>query len=314
MIVGPTAVGKTDISVEVAGRLDGEIISADSMQVYREMNIGTAKIQKDEMVSSHGKRIPHHLIDILDPDANFSVADFQLLARRIIHEVNEGGKMPLLVGGTGLYVNSVIDPYHFTEQERDENIRNKLFQQAERFGNQYVYDKLLSIDPDTAKKFHPNDLRRIVRALEIFYQTGKTISSIQQERNHPSEYALAMVGLYCERHILYQRIDQRVDQMMKAGLIEEVAGLLKKGYSPRLKSMQGLGYRQIVAYLTGTSTKDEAIYLLKRDTRHFAKRQFTWFKRDTRIKWFNVTDFPKKKLCAEKITEYLGRTMGNSVE
>lgn len=314
VVVGPTAVGKTEISVEVAANLDGEVISADSMQVYREMDIGTAKIHKPEMVSLNGKSIPHHLIDILNPDENFSVADFQVLVRKLISEINKRDKTPLLVGGTGLYINSIIDPYNFTEKEADFELRKNLYEEAERWGNQYLYDKLLQVDPDTAKKFHPNDLRRIVRALETFYQTGKTISSIQKEHNHQSRYTLIMIGLFYERHILYQRIDQRVDQMIKSGLIEEVDQLLKKGYSPRLKSMQGLGYRQIAAYLTGLITKDEAVYLLKRDTRHFAKRQFTWFKRDKRIKWFNVNDFPKKSLCAEKITEYIGRTMGNPVE
>jgi len=314
VIVGPTAVGKTEISVEIASHLDGEIISADSMQVYREMNIGTAKIQNQEMISLNGKKITHHLIDILNPDEDFSVADFQLLVRTLISDINLKGKTPLLVGGTGLYINSIIDPYNFTEKEADIELRKKLYEEAEQWGNYYLYNKLLKVDPDTAKKFHPNDLRRIVRALETFYQTGKTISSIQNEHNHQSLYDLVMIGLFSERDILYQRINQRVDQMIEAGLIQEVYQLLKKGYSSRLKSMQGLGYRQIVAYLTGILTKDEAIYLLKRDTRHFAKRQFTWFKRDQRIKWFNVNDFSKKSLCAKEITEYIGRTMGNSVE
>ncbi|MEL7566467.1 MAG: tRNA (adenosine(37)-N6)-dimethylallyltransferase MiaA [Dehalobacterium sp.] len=314
VVVGPTAVGKTEISVEVAAHLDGEIISADSMQVYREMNIGTAKIKQEEMISLSRKRIPHHLIDILNPDEDFSVADFQLLVRNLISDINLKGKTPLLVGGTGLYINSIIDPYNFTEQEANLELRNKLYKEAEQWGNYYLYNKLLKVDPETARKFHPNDLRRIVRSLETFYQTGKTISSIQKEHNNQSVYDLVMIGLFYERDILYQRINQRVDKMIEAGLIEEVYQLLKKGYSPHLKSMQGLGYRQIAAYLTGVLTKEEAIYLLKRDTRHFAKRQFTWFKRDRRIKWFNVNDFFKKSLCVEKITEYIGRTMGNSVE
>ncbi|MGI6684771.1 MAG: tRNA (adenosine(37)-N6)-dimethylallyltransferase MiaA [Bacillota bacterium] len=314
MIVGPTAVGKTEISLEIAANVDGEVISADSMQVYRGMDIGTAKIKKHEMISSNGKAIPHHLIDILDPDENFSVADFQFLVRKLIQEINEKGKIPLLVGGTGLYVNSVIDPYNFPKIERDADLRKRLFKEGEHFGNEHLHRKLLSVDPDTAQRLHPNDLRRIVRALEIYYQTGKTLSSIQQEQNNQLSYTTAMVGLFCERHDLYERINQRVDQMIRDGLIEEVHQLLKKGYSPRLKPMQGLGYRHIAAYLTGILTKEEAICLLKRDTRHFAKRQFTWFKRDQRIKWFNIKDYSKKIICAEKITDYISRTLGNAVE
>lgn len=315
VVVGPTAVGKTEISVEVASRVNGEIISADSMQIYRGMDIGTAKIKKNEMADQNGKIVSHYLIDILNPDEDFSVADFQTMAKELISKINNKGKIPLLVGGTGLYINSVINHYNFVEKESDPELRKKLYQEAEERGNQYLLHKLSEVDPLSAQKFHPNDIRRIVRALETYYQTGKTITSIQKEHeNKVSNYSLVMIGLYTERHILYQRIDQRVDQMIKSGLIEEVEVLLKKGYSPRLNSMQGLGYRQISAYLTGLATKEEAIYLLKRDTRHFAKRQFTWFKRDGRIKWFNVNDFPKKTLCAKKITEYIERTIGNPVE
>jgi tRNA dimethylallyltransferase len=313
-IVGPTAVGKTDISVEVAANLDGEIISADSMQVYRGMDIGTAKIQKHEMVSINGKAIPHHLLDILEPDESFSVADFQALARELIQKINERGKIPLLVGGTGLYVNAVIDPYNFTPQETDYDLREKLYAEGKCYGNEYLHQKLLSLDAETGKKLHPNDLRRIVRALEIYYQTGKPLSLIQKEHNCRIPYDLVMVGLYCDRDILYERINKRVDQMIEKGLIEEVQGLLKKGYSPKLNSMQGLGYRQIAAYLTGLLTKEEAIELLKRETRRFAKRQFTWFKRDKRIKWFNIIDFSQKIIYGQKITEYISRTLGSPVE
>jgi tRNA dimethylallyltransferase len=314
VIVGPTAVGKTEIAVEVAADLDGEIISADSMQVYRGMDIGTAKIQEHEMISRNGKKIPHHLINILDPDEDFSVADFQVLARGLISEINARGKIPLLVGGTGLYVDAVINPYNFPELNTDYQLRKKLLEKAEKCGNETLYRELAAIDPDTANKLHPNDVRRIARALEIYYQTGKTISQMQKEGQNKAAYTLVMIGLFADRPFLYERINQRVDQMISKGLIEEVRELIQKGYSPKLKSMQGLGYRQIAAYLTGILTKEEAIYLLKRDTRHFAKRQFTWFKRDQRIKWFNVTDSPKKNICAEKITAYISRTMGNPVE
>ncbi|WP_089611317.1 tRNA (adenosine(37)-N6)-dimethylallyltransferase MiaA [Dehalobacterium formicoaceticum] len=314
VVVGPTAVGKSAISVELADLLDGEIISADSMQVYREMNIGTAKIQAEEMVSTGGKRILHHLIDIRNPDENFTVADFQQLARNQIRDINTRGKIPILVGGTGLYVNAVIDPYNFIPEDYDPQLRNQLMQDAEKRGNQYLYNQLVQIDPETAEKFHPNDLRRIVRALETFYQTGRRISHVQQDRQQERPYDIEMIGLFCERGILYDRINQRVDQMIENGLIEEVTTLIKKGYSPRLKSMQGLGYRQIAAYLTGIVTKEEGIRLLKRDTRHFAKRQFTWFKRDPRIKWFDVMNFSTKTLCGEKIYEILGGTTGAPVE
>jgi tRNA dimethylallyltransferase len=300
--------------VELAALLNGEIISADSMQVYRDMDIGTAKIQFHEMVSSDGKRIRHHLIDIKNPDENFTVADFQRLARDQISKINARGKIPLLVGGTGLYVNSVIEPYNFVSEEFDPQLRKSLFQEAENLGNQYLYNRLEMIDPETAKKIHPNDLRRVARAIEIFYQTGRKLSEIQQEDQQRAPYELSIIGLFCERAILYDRINRRVDLMIENGLIEEVTGLINKGYSPRLKSMQGLGYRQMVAYLTGIISREEGIRLLKRDTRHFAKRQFTWFKRDPRIKWFDIMNFSTTALCAEKIYETIGRTTGASVE
>jgi len=315
VIVGPTAVGKTEISIRIADQINGEIISGDSMQVYRGMDIGTAKVQEKEMISPRGRKIPHHLIDIMDPDANFSAADFQHLARKAIHEINGKGKIPLLVGGTGLYVNSVIDPYNFMEMEHDKNFRITLLDEAERSGPASLYHQLCRIDPEAAQRIHPNDVRRMIRAIEVFYQTGKTITELRSHRpDQSSPYSFVMIGLYLERDLLYPKINDRVDQMIKMGLIEEVSELLKKGYHPRLNSMQGLGYRQMAAYLTGILTKEEAIRLLKRDTRRFAKRQFTWFKRDERIKWYHITDFSEKTLCAEKITEYIGRTLGIPVE
>lgn len=300
--------------MEVAGALSGEIISADSMQIYRGMDIGTAKIKQHEMISAQGIRIKHHLIDILEPNASFSVAQFQKNARKLIKVINGKGRIPFLVGGTGLYVQGVIDPYNFLAEDQDSHLRNKLYQLARRWGQEYIYQKLAAIDPLTAKKIHPNDVRRVVRSLEIYYHTGKPPSKIKQEGSKKTPYKLAMIGLNLERDILYEKINRRVDQMIAAGLINEVEDLIKKGYSTNLNSMQGLGYRQIAAYLTGVLTKEEAIRLLKRDTRHFAKRQLTWFKRDSRINWFNPMDYPEKNICISEIIACISRTIKNSVE
>ncbi|MGI6712797.1 MAG: tRNA (adenosine(37)-N6)-dimethylallyltransferase MiaA [Bacillota bacterium] len=313
-IVGPTAVGKTAISVLVADIIGAEIISVDSMQVYQGMDIGTAKAREDEMITPSGEKIPHHLINIINPNENFSVADFQRLARTTISKINNQGKIPLLVGGTGLYFNSIIEMYNFTEMNINWEFRRYLKEKANKYGSEYLYHKLAQIDSDTAQKLHPKDQKRIIRALEVYQQTGQKLSELRVSDNQVSApYHMAIAGLIMEREALYQRINDRVDQMIRDGLIKEVLTLLNKGYHLNLSPMQGLGYRQIGAYLMGFLSKEEAINLLKRDTRRYAKRQLTWFRRDKRITWFNVTN-KEIFLLANEIAEYIRRTLGIFVE
>ncbi|MGB9804085.1 tRNA (adenosine(37)-N6)-dimethylallyltransferase MiaA [Desulfofundulus sp.] len=297
VLVGPTAVGKTAVSVEIALRLGGEIVSADSMLVYRYMDIGTAKPTIEER-----RGIPHYMIDIIEPDESYSVALYQAQARKHIREIWERGKLPLLVGGTGLYVRSVIEPYHFTSAGVDEDFRRELAKEAEEKGPQAVYRRLLEVDPETAVRVHPNNLKRVIRALEVYHLTGRPMSSALRQVGEKPPYKLLIVGLTMDRQSLYRRIEVRVDRMMEMGLVEEVKGLLERGYSPRLTSMQGLGYKEIIAYLQGLCSLDEAVYLLKRNTRRFAKRQFTWFKRDPRINWVNVGQYTSLEEVAREIT------------
>ncbi len=295
-IVGPTAVGKTAVSVEVAQRLGGEIVSADSMLVYRYMDIGTAKPTMEER-----RGIPHYMIDIIDPDEQYSVALYQTQARRHISEIWQRGKLPLLVGGTGLYVRAVIEPYHFTGAGVDEDFRRQMLREAAEKGALAVYQRLVQVDPETAACVHPNNLKRVIRALEVYHLTGRPMSWALREEGKRPPYRLLVCGLTMDRQKLYERIEARVDKMMEMGLVGEVQGLLDRGYSPRLISMQGLGYKEIAAYLRGLSTLDEAIYLLKRNTRRFAKRQFTWFKRDPRINWINVGQYTTLMEVAREI-------------
>ena len=290
VITGPTAVGKSEIAVELALKFNGEIISADSVQLYKYFNIGAAKLTKEEQ-----KGIPHHLFDILEPDQPFSVAEYQKLARKKIQEINERGKLPFLVGGTGLYIQSVIDPYEFPETTGHEEIRKKLRKIWSQGGKEELYQRLQKIDPDAAQRIHPNDFRRISRALEVYYLTGKTISSYISKRKK-SFYNLAMVGLTRKRTELYHRIEARVDKMFADGLVEEVKSILDMGYDPKIKPLQSLGYKQVVEYLMGDCDQAEAIASTKKATRNYAKRQLTWFRRDDRIHWFSLSEEGKQHL------------------
>lgn len=280
IIAGPTATGKTALAVEAAESINGEVVSADSMLVYRGMNIGTAKPTRDEM-----RGVPHHLIDVVDPDEEYSVAVYQKQARECIARILAQGRTPVLTGGTGLYIRSVIDDYDFTSALRDEKLRADLSEEAERSGAAAIHRRLAHVDPKAAARLHPNDTRRITRALEVFYLTGIPLSDSWRLEQGKPLYDLIFLGLNMERKDLYSRIEDRVDSMLEAGLIEEVRSLLDRGYSPELTSMQGLGYKEILAYLAGVMPKREAVSLLKRNTRRFAKRQLTWFRRDQRIKW-----------------------------
>ncbi|MBS4026591.1 MAG: tRNA (adenosine(37)-N6)-dimethylallyltransferase MiaA [Clostridia bacterium] len=309
-IIGPTGVGKTNISVELALRLNGEIISTDSMQVYRQLNIGTAKISELET-----KGVSHHLINIINPDEPFSVADFQQLAKEKIYEISARGKLPFLVGGTGLYINALTAPYKFQEHTVNQSRRQELATLAEAKGNHFVHDLLAQVDSELAAKLHHNDLRRIIRGIEYYEATGEKISNNYVDINQTKgEFNVVLIGLTMERNILYHRIDARVDEMINDGLIEEVTNLLKQGYSPNLPALQSLGYKEIISYLTGKNSLEEAISLLKRNTRRFAKRQLTWFKRDHRIHWFNIDPNDDILKIIEKICAYIGRTTNMLVE
>lgn len=311
VVVGPTAVGKTALGVELALSFNGEIISGDSMQVYKLLDIGTAKIRPEE-----ARGIPHHLIDIREPDESFSVADFQQLAREKISEINQRGKLPILLGGTGLYVQAVLDKYEFGPQVEDHSYRQELQKLAAKKGQIFLHEQLKEVDPQAADKLHPNDLRRIIRALEYYHITGQQISintaavgSVDEER-----YDAVRIGLTMDRQKLYRRIEERVDQMMKEGFLEEVEKLLALGYRPEQQALQGLGYKQLVRHLHGKLSLTDAVTLIKRDTRHFAKRQLTWFRRDTRIKWFNIDNYGDRESLLREIKSIIGRTISKSVE
>lgn len=305
VVVGPTAVGKSEVAVELALRLNGEIISADSIQVYKYFKIGAAKLSPEEQ-----KGVPHHLFDFLEPDQDFSVAQFQRLARTKIEEIHKRGKLPFLVGGTGLYIQAVIDPYEFPDTGDVTKIRSELWKMVEAGKGGELYKKLREVDPVTAARLHPNDYRRITRALEVYYLTGKPISSFQKVSQKGSQlYKLAMVGLIRSREELYQRIEARVEKMFQQGLVEEVRNLLRMGYSPELKPFQALGYKQVLGYLRGEYDLQTAIELTKKATRNYAKRQLTWFKRDPRIQWFYLEGKQVRKETLEEIINYICRVI-----
>ncbi len=281
VICGPTGIGKTAVSVEIASRLRGEIISADSMQIYRYMDIGTAKPSQDER-----RRIPHHLIDIIDPDQPFDAASYAKMARKLILRRFVPGMIPFVVGGTGLYIR-VLAHGLFKGKTSDPVIRKELKNLAKRHGTQHLYDQLRGADSISAQKIHPNDTYRIIRALEVHRITGKSISEYHQQHGFSEHrFDTLKIGLNMERNLLYDRINRRVDEMISAGLAEEVQKLLNKGYSENLKSMRSIGYRHMMDYIKGRLSHEEAVRILKRDTRRYAKRQFTWFRADPEIVWF----------------------------
>lgn len=287
ILTGPTAVGKTALSIRLAKAIGGEIISADSMQVYRRMDIGSAKITKEEMMG-----IPHHLIDVLEPDEEFNVTVFQKLAKAAVEEIYSRGNIPIVAGGTGFYIQALLNDIDFTENGEDTSIRDELEALAKEKGAEYLHGMLLAIDPESAEQIHANNKKRVIRAIEYYRQTGERISEHnKRERQKESPYDFLYYVVNTDRDILYQRIDQRVDEMMKQGLVEEVKELKDSGCTRDMVSMQGLGYKEILDYLQGECTLSDAVYLLKRDTRHFAKRQITWFKRERDVKWLNLPDF-----------------------
>lgn len=297
ILAGPTAAGKTAVSVSLAKRVGGEIISADSMQVYRHMDIGSAKIKEKEM-----ENIPHHLIDVLSPKEEFNITLFQAMAKQAMALIEERGRLPILTGGTGFYIQSLLYDIDFAPEAKDEGLRTDLEEEYEKEGAKKMHQKLRLLDPDAADAIHPNNKKRVLRAIEYALSTGEKISEHnRREREKSSPYDFHYFVLSMDREKLYQRIDRRVDKMMEEGLLEEVKMLREMGLNKDFVSMQGLGYKEILSHLEGEISLERAIYLIKRDTRHFAKRQLTWFKREPEAIWIDIERFAD----ASEIAKYL---------
>ena len=299
ILAGPTAVGKTALSIRLAKETGAEIISADSMQVYRGMDIGSAKITKEEMAG-----VPHYLVDVLEPEEDFNVVRFQNMAKDAAAEIWSKGKIPLVVGGTGFYIQALLYDIDFTDNDGDESYRRELEKKAsDEQGALELYEMLRNTDPKSAQEIHPRNIKRIIRALEFYRQTGKKISEhneIQRQKESPYNYAYFVLN--DERGRLYERIDRRVDLMMEQGLLEEVRALRERGVRKDSTAMQGLGYKELYAYLDGEYPLDEAVRIIKRDTRHFAKRQITWFKREKNVVWADRSVIGQDD---EKLADYM---------
>ena len=299
ILAGPTAVGKTSLSIRLAKETGGEIISADSMQVYRHMDIGSAKITKEEM-----EGVPHYLVDMLEPEEEFNVVRFQQMAKEAAERIWKKGKIPLVVGGTGFYIQALLYDIDFTENDGDESYRRQLERKAsDEEGASELYEILKTVDPKAAQEIHPRNIKRIIRALEFYHQTGKKISEHNEtQRQKESPYNYAYFVLTDERSRLYERIDRRVDLMMEQGLLDEVRYLKERGVRKDSTAMQGLGYKELYAYLEGEYPLDEAVRIIKRDTRHFAKRQLTWFKRERDVIWADKSVIGQEE---ENLADYM---------
>ncbi len=314
VLTGPTAVGKTELSIDLAKAVGGEIISADSMQVYRYMDIGSAKIRQSEMDG-----VPHYLVDVLDPAEEFHVVKFQKMAKAAMEQIYANGHIPILVGGTGFYIQAIVRDIDFTENEENTGVRTKWEQYAKAHGAESLHDKLREIDPKSADSIPAGNVKRVVRALEFYELSGKRISEHNEEQKaKDSPYHFAYFVLNDYRELLYERIEKRIDEMLKEGLVAEVQGLKDKGFTRNMVSMQGLGYKEILDYLDGKLTFEEAVYILKRDTRHFAKRQLTWFRREPEVTWVHKYeyDYDHKKILAAMLAVLkdkgiIGETDGN---
>lgn len=298
VLTGPTAVGKTELSIQLAKTIGGEIISADSMQVYKYMDVGSAKITPEEMDG-----VRHYLVDELEPFDEFHVVKFQEYAKKYLNEIYAHGKIPIIAGGTGFYIQALLNDIDFTEQESDSAYRKELEALAEEHGNQYLHDRLKEVDPESAEAIHPNNRKRVIRALEFFQETGGKISEHNaKEQMRTSPYNFAYFVLNDERSHLYKRIDARVDKMIEDGLEAEVRRLKEMGCTKDMVAMQGIGYKEMLSYLDGSYSLEEAVYIIKRETRHFAKRQITWFKRERDVIWLNKNEFDYKN---EAILAYM---------
>ncbi len=298
VVAGPTASGKTAAAVALAKQFDGEVISADSMQIYRHMDIASAKPTREEM-----QGIPHHLLDFVSPFAPFSVADYVKLAREKIAEIEARGKLPIVAGGTGLYISSLVDNIQFTEEKSDSGVRERLMMEAEEKGIEALYEKLSAIDPEAAKNIHPNNKKRVIRALELFETTGLTLTEQnKRSRQTPPPFEAFMLALSPSRERLYERIERRVDQMAEQGLFEETKRLMDMGLTKEMQSMQGIGYKEAFDYLLGDVSREECLEEIKKATRHYAKRQLTWFRRDDRYHWVNPEEEGSLRAALEEFT------------
>lgn len=298
VLTGPTAVGKTELSIQLAKVIGGEIISADSMQVYKYMDVGSAKITPEEMDG-----VRHYLVDELEPFDEFHVVKFQEYAQKYLNEIYAHEKIPIIAGGTGFYIQALLNDIDFTEQESDSAYRKELEALAEEHGNQYLHDRLKEVDPESAEAIHPNNRKRVIRALEFYQETGRKISEHNaKEQMRTSPYNFAYFVLNDERSHLYKRIDARVDKMIEDGLEAEVRRLKEMGCTKDMVAMQGIGYKEMLSYLDGSYSLEEAVYIIKRETRHFAKRQITWFKRERDVIWLNKNEFDYKN---EAILAYM---------
>lgn len=287
ILAGPTAVGKTELSIRLAKRINGAIISTDSMQVYKYMDIGSAKIMPDEM-----EGVKHYLIDELDPSDEFNIVRFQQMAKDALKEIYANGQIPIVAGGTGFYIQALLYDIDFTHQDSDEAFRKEMADYAAEYGAEALHEKLKEIDPVSYKTIHANNTKRVIRALEYYRMTGQPISAHnEQEHQKVSPYNFAYFVLTDDRKHLYDRIDYRVDLMMKKGLVDEVKNLYDMGYHKDMVSMQGLGYKELLSYLDGECSLEEAVYIIKRETRHFAKRQLTWFRRERDVIWLDKSAY-----------------------
>ncbi|AZB43027.1 tRNA (adenosine(37)-N6)-dimethylallyltransferase MiaA [Bacillus sp. FJAT-42376] len=299
VIIGPTGVGKTSLSIEIASKLNGEIISGDSMQIYKGMDIGTAKIRQEEMMG-----IPHHLIDIKNPDESFSAAEFQQLARACIADISSRGKIPIVAGGTGLYIQSLLYDYQFSEQPSDPDFRIQMENTANEKGAEYVHALLREADPGSAERIHPNNVRRVIRALEIYHSTGTTMTELLETQARKEHFESAIIGLTIDRETLYYRINQRVDKMMEAGLLKEVNHLYQSGLREG-QAVQAIGYKEIYRYLDGSLSLEEAVEQLKQNSRKYAKRQLTWFRNKMDVEWFDMTPPANSRQKLDEIFTYI---------
>ncbi|MBE7048096.1 MAG: tRNA (adenosine(37)-N6)-dimethylallyltransferase MiaA [Ruminococcaceae bacterium] len=298
VVAGPTASGKTDFAIRLAKHFGGEVISADSIQIYQELDIASAKPSKAEM-----QGIPHHLLNIISPFERFSVAEYVKRANGCIQDILSRGALPIVAGGTGLYISSLVDNISFAEEQQDTSVRNRLWEEANENGGELLYERLKNLDPEGAEGIHPNNVKRVIRALEIYETTGLTLSQQNAiSKRNPSPYEPYMVALCPPREILYERIEKRVDSMVQQGLFEESRRLRDMGLTKEIQSMQGIGYKEVFAYLEGTITREMCIEEIKKATRHYAKRQLTWFRRDARYRWINPLEENAIDVVLEEFT------------